>query len=160
MVATSPQIRRATAADTDRVNELIHASSAYHGEYAPILDGYRLTADYLELHPTYLAVDEDDALMGFYSLLVDPATLAKHHFELPELNLLFVDDRLQGKGIGRHLVNHMLDLAASLGIEEIRVVSNPPAEQFYRSVGAEKTGTVPPTPPRVTWERPELRFRL
>jgi GNAT superfamily N-acetyltransferase len=159
MVATSLQIRRATAADTDRVNTLIHASSAYHGEYAPMLDGYRLTAEYLELHPTYLAVDEDDALMGFYSLLVDPATLAKHGFELPELNLLFVDDRLQGKGIGRRLIEHMLDFARDAGLTEIRVVSNPPAEPFYVSVGAEKTGTVPPTPPRITWERPELLFR-
>jgi GNAT superfamily N-acetyltransferase len=159
MDATPPQIRRATGADTDRVNTLIHASSAYHGEYAPILDGYRLGPDYLERHPTYLAVDEHDTLMGFYPLLVDPATLAAHGLELPELNLLFVDDRLQGRGIGRRLIDHMLDLARSQGITEIRVVSNPPAEPFYRSVGAEKTGTVPATPPRVTWERPELRFR-
>ncbi|MFG3340160.1 GNAT family N-acetyltransferase [Glycomyces sp. NPDC048151] len=160
MDASSPHIKRATGADADRVNTLIHASSAYHGEYAPILDGYRLSTEYLELHPTYLAVDEDDTLMGFYSLLVDPATLARHDFDVPELNLLFVDDRLQGKGIGRMLIGHMLDLARSEGLTEIRVVSNPPAEAFYRSVGAEWTGTVPPSPPRVTWERPELRFRL
>lgn len=159
MTATDPRIRRAAADDAERLTALIHASNGYQGEYAPMIDGYRLSPEYLDLHPTYLAVDESDDLQGFYSLLVDPATLAKHGFTLPELNLLFVDDRLQGKGIGRLLIEHMLDLARQEGLTEIRVVSNPPAERFYLGVGAEKIGTVPPTPPRVTWERPELLFR-
>ncbi|HEX2143104.1 MAG TPA: GNAT family N-acetyltransferase [Glycomyces sp.] len=160
MTATNLRIQRAAVEDADRITALMHASSAYHGEYAPMLDGYRVTGDYLALHPTYLAVEEDNTLLGFYSLLTDPATLAKHGFTLPELNLLFVDDDLQGKGIGRLLIEHMLDLAKREDLRVVRVVSNPPAEGFYLSVGAERNGTVPPTPPHVTWERPELLFRL
>jgi len=160
MNARSTQIRRAVPADAERLTSLIHASSAYHGAYAPIIDGYRLSGAYVALHPTYLAVDAEDGLLGFYSLIVDPATLEKHGFTLPELNLVFVADALQGQGIGRLLIEHLLDFGRQHGLKEIHVVSNPPAERFYLSVGAEKTGTVPPTPPRVTWERPELLFRL
>jgi GNAT superfamily N-acetyltransferase len=160
MTAISPRIRRAAAEDADRLTALIHASNGYQGEYAPMIDGYRLTAEYLALHPTFLAAGEDDSLFGFYSLIVDPATLAKHGFTLPELNLLFVHDAMQGKGIGRILIEHLLDFAERAGLDVVRVVSNPPAEGFYTSVGAERIGTVPPTPPRVTWERPELLFRL
>ncbi len=160
MVATSPRIRRATADDAERLTALVHASNGYQGAYAPIISGYQVTADYIGEHPTYLAVDGDDGLLGYYSLMLDPATLDHHGLELPELDMLFVDDRMQRKGIGRLLVEHMLDLAKREGLTQVRVVSNPPAEQFYRSLGAEKTGTVAPTPPRITWERPELLFRL
>lgn len=159
MDATNPRIRPATTRDAERLTRLVHASSAYHGRYASILDGYRVTEEYLALHPAYLAVDDEDGLLGYYSLLTDPATLRRYDFELPELDMLFVDDRMQGSGIGRLLIAHMLDYARREGLTEIRVVSNPPAEHFYLAVGAERTGTVPPKPPRITWERPELLFR-
>lgn len=139
---------------------LIHASNGYQGAYAPIIEDFRVTARYIGRHPTYVAVDGADGLLGFYALMVDPDALAHHGFERPELDLLFVEDRLQGQGIGRRLIEHMLDLAGREGLTEVRVVSNPPAERFYLSVGAEKIGTVPPRPPRITWERPELLFRI
>jgi GNAT superfamily N-acetyltransferase len=159
MVAKSPRIRCATADDAARLTALVHASNGYQGAYAPIISGYRVTAEYIGKHPTYLAVDGDGGLMGYYSLMIDPATLDHHGFELPELDMLFVDNRMQGKGIGRLLIEHMLDLAKREGLTEVRVVSNPPAERFYLSVGAERIGTIPPKPPRITWERPELLFR-
>ncbi|MCP2257587.1 Acetyltransferase (GNAT) family protein [Streptoalloteichus tenebrarius] len=140
-------IERATGADAERLTTLLHASGAYRGSYASILAGYRLTPEYLADRPTFLVEDDGD-LLGFYSLIVEPA----------ELDLLFVSDAAQGLGLGRVLVQHMLDQARRLGIPAVRVVSHPPAEGFYRRMGARPAGVVPPKPPRVPWERPELVF--
>jgi hypothetical protein len=52
----------------------------------------------------------------------------------------------------------MIGQAREAGLTDVRVVSHPPAEEFYRRLGAERVGTVAPSPPKVAWERPELRF--
>ncbi|MEU9504214.1 GNAT family N-acetyltransferase [Streptomyces sp. NPDC048196] len=143
-------IRRATAADAARLTALVRSSGAYRGRYAPIITGYRVTADYLARHEVFLAADANDRLLGFYALVLDP----------PELDLAFVADEAQGLGIGRRLLAHMLRRAAQARLPEVRVVSHPPAEDFYRRLGAQRVGTVPPSPPKITWERPELRFAV
>ncbi|WFB09389.1 GNAT family N-acetyltransferase [Streptomyces sp. LX-29] len=145
---TSPMIKRATARDAERLTDLMHASRAYEGAYATMLAGYRITADYIAAHPVHLAESPDGELLGFYALLPEQA----------ELDLLFVADAAQGTGLGRLLVEHMRERAREHGLERVRVVSHPPAEHFYRRMGARRTGTVPASPPKVTWERPELSF--
>lgn len=144
------RIRRATARDAKRLTNLVRRSRAYEGGYASMVAQYRVGPDYIEAHPVHVAVDEDDTLLGFYSLLLSP----------PELDLMFVADRAQGLGIGRRLVSHMVAEARGAGIEAVRVVSHPPAEGFYRSVGARRTGTVLAQPPVVNWDRPELVFPI
>ncbi|SHF68286.1 GNAT family N-acetyltransferase [Streptoalloteichus hindustanus] len=141
------RIRPATAGDAERLTALMLASSAYRGVYASILAGYRLTPEYVEGHPTFVA-EAGGRVVGFYGLVVEPA----------ELDLLFVSDDAQGLGVGRALVAHLLAEARRRGIASVRVVSHPQAEGFYRRMGARPVGVVPPSPPRVTWERPELVF--
>lgn len=143
-------IRRATAEDADPLTALMQASAAYRGRYASILDGYRVTADYITRHTVFVASDEAGSLLGFYALVLQP----------PELDLAFVADDAQGTGLGRRLVEHMLGEAREAGLTEVRVVSHPPAEEFYRRLGAKRVGTLAPSPPKVTWERPDLRFTL
>ncbi len=144
---TSYRISRANASDAGRLTTLMHESDAYQGEYAAILEGYRVTEDYLATHPAYVAHAQRE-VVGFYSLIEYPA----------ELDLLFVADPAQGTGIGAWLVEHMLGQAAELGMSEVRVVSHPPATGFYERMGARRVGVVPPRPPKITWERPELVF--
>ncbi|MEU5401513.1 GNAT family N-acetyltransferase [Streptomyces sp. NPDC005963] len=144
------RIARATARDAKRLTALVRRSRAYEGGYASMVAGYRVGPDYIEAHPVHIATDENDALLGFYALLIDP----------PELDLMFVADRAQGLGVGRQLVTHMIAEARAAGLATVRVVSHPPAEGFYRSVGAQRTGTVPAQPPVVNWDRPELVFRV
>ncbi|WP_323448955.1 GNAT family N-acetyltransferase [Streptomyces yaizuensis] len=144
------RIVRATARDSARLTAMVRRSRAYEGHYAAMVAGYRVGAVYIDTHPVHLAVDDDDTLLGFYSLVLSP----------PELDLMFVADAAQGRGIGRRLVGHMLDEARAAGLDTVRVVSHPPAEGFYRSVGAERVGTSPAIPGSVPWERPELVFRL
>ncbi|WP_245700350.1 GNAT family N-acetyltransferase [Streptomyces roseifaciens] len=152
-------IRRATAADAGRLTELVRGSGAYRGGYAAMVEDYEVTADYIAAHDVFVAERDGGgdgggpgggALLGFYALILGPPA---------ELDLMFVADEAQGLGVGRRLAAHMKDRARAAGLSGVRVVSHPPSEGFYRSVGAERTGTVPAKGP-VTWERPELVFAL
>lgn len=146
----STTIRRAVAQDADRLTHLIQASGAYRGTYASIISGYRVTSDYITRHQVFVAVDAAEQLQGFYALTLEP----------PELDLAFVADAVQGGGVGRLLIEHMLGQARAAGLSEVRVVSHPPAEAFYRRLGAVRVGTLAPSPPKVSWARPELRFAI
>ncbi|MDO0929472.1 GNAT family N-acetyltransferase [Streptomyces sp. TG1A-8] len=146
-------IRRAVARDAKRLTRLVRGSRAYEGQYAAMVAAYRVGPDYIEAHQVFVAVDTDDPagrVLGFYSLVLVP----------PELDLLFVEDGTQGRGIGRLLVEHMQSEARAAGLVRVRVVSHPPAEGFYRSVGALFTGTARANPPVVAWDRPELEFLI
>ncbi|MCH7232705.1 GNAT family N-acetyltransferase [Glycomyces sp. L485] len=144
------KIRRAGALDAESLTDLVQTSGAYRGRYASIIDGYRVTPDYLSLHQVFTAVDEAGRSLGFYALILESA----------ELDLMFVADDAQGRGIGRMLIEHMILQAAEAGLAEVRVVSHPPSVEFYERMGAKRTGVVPPSPPTVTWERPHLRFAV
>ncbi|MGW7102715.1 GNAT family N-acetyltransferase [Streptomyces sp. NPDC054838] len=142
-------IVRAVAQDAERLTALIQASRAYRGRYASMIAGYHVAPEYVSRHQVFMATGPSGRLLGFYALVLDTA----------ELDLAFVSDQAQGLGVGRLLVEHMIVRARLEGLDEVRVVSHPPAEGFYRRLGAERIGTVPSSPPKVTWERPELRFR-
>ena len=139
------EIRRATTAQAGALTALMHASSAYQGEYASILDGYEVTPGYIADNPTFVAMSGEE-LLGFYALTG------------AELDLLFVADAAQGRGVGRRLVDHLRGEAQTRGLDSVRVVAHPPALEFYLRMGARRTGTIPPRPPKIRWERPELRF--
>ncbi|MFD9243607.1 GNAT family N-acetyltransferase [Streptomyces sp. NPDC059556] len=142
-------VRRAVADDSKRLTRLVRSSRAYRGDYAMMVEGYQVGGAYIEHHPVFVAVDASDRVLGFYALLVDDA----------ELDLAFVADSAQGLGIGRLLMEHMTGQARAAGLEAVRVVAHPPAEEFYLRTGAVRTGTVPPAG-RIHWERPELRYDI
>uniref|UniRef100_UPI003F5AD767 GNAT family N-acetyltransferase n=1 Tax=Streptomyces asoensis TaxID=249586 RepID=UPI003F5AD767 len=146
-------IRRAVARDAKRLTRLVRGSRAYEGPYAPMVADYRVGPDYIETHRVFVAVAADEhhsPVLGFYSLVLAP----------PELDLLFVADGAQGRGIGRLLVAHMKSEARAAELDRVLVVSHPPAEGFYRSEGAVRTGTASANPPAVAWDRPEFEFLI
>ncbi|MEN8650784.1 GNAT family N-acetyltransferase [Streptomyces sp. 21So2-11] len=155
-VPAAVRVRRAVARDAKRLTRIVRASRAYEGPYAPLIAGYRVGPDYIEAHRVFVAVgagspeESGEPVLGFYALLLDP----------PELDLMFVSDAAQGRGIGRLLVAHLRDEARDAGIGEVRVVAHPPAEGFYLGVGAERTGTVLARPPAVMWDRPDMVIRI
>jgi GNAT superfamily N-acetyltransferase len=139
-------IRRATGDDIAAMNNLMQTSSAYQGQYRSILDGYELTSAQIERDHVYVA-EQHAKVLGIYSLIASSAA--------PELDLLFVSDTVQGCGIGTALIAHLKQLAVSLGISAIKIVSHPPALDFYVRMGAKIVGTSPANG-WVTWERPVL----
>ncbi|WP_395570368.1 GNAT family N-acetyltransferase [Streptomyces sp. BK79] len=145
--------RRAVARDAKRLTRLVRGSGAYAGKYEAAVADYRVGADYIEANRVFVAVGADEEggpVLGFYSLVLAP----------PELDLLFVADAAQGRGIGRQLIAHMRSEARAAGLSRVRVVSHLPAADFYHRVGAVRTGTALAHPPAVPWDRPEFEFRI
>ncbi|MEI9886193.1 MAG: GNAT family N-acetyltransferase [Rhizomicrobium sp.] len=142
-------IRAAQAGDLDRINALMHGSSAYRGDYYRIIEGYLVTLEYLARNTVFVA-ERDDAILGFYGLVVEGE---------PDLDLMFVSDAARGSGIGRALFDHMKETARRRGIASIRIGSHPPAASFYERMGAERCGVAPPIP-GVTWERPLFKLAI
>lgn len=145
-------VKRAVAGDAERLTALVRDSDAYRGEYADVLRDYEVTVNYIERRQVFAAFDpgEGERLLGAYGLMLDP----------PMLDLLFVANDAQGRGVGRRLVKHMMGQARLAGLTAVRVVSHPPAERFYLRMGAQRIGTLPARPPLITWERPELQFTV
>ena len=137
-------IRRAIPSDVPALNELMHQCSAYRGKYSAILQGCSVTSEELATDDVYV-FEEANEVLGFYSL----TNIASS----PELDLMFVANESQGKKIGAALFEHMKQRAVSLGANEVKIISHPPAEAFYARMGAKKVGVKAPSG-RVTWERP------
>lgn len=142
------QVRRAIKQDLDAINHLMESSSAYDGEYRKILQGYSVTEQQLLNDHIFVAVS-DTEILGFYSLVA----------EKRELDLMFVSDNAQGGGAGAALFNHMADLAYELKISTVRIISHPPAEKFYKRMGARRIDTLPSNG-NVTWARPILEYSI
>jgi predicted N-acetyltransferase YhbS len=128
----------------------MHDSAAYQGDYARILEGYQVTAGQIQRDEVFVA-EEGGQVLGFYSL-------ANIEVE-PELDLLFVADLAQARGVGSALFGHMRSKACELGISTVRIVSHPPAERFYMRMGAQRVGCKAPTG-KVSWLRPVLVLEL
>jgi len=142
-------IRRATARDHAALNAIVQSSSAYDGVYRAMLDGYEVTTQQVVEEETWLALGglaEDEAVLGFYCLVF--------HTQ-PELDLMFVSDAAQGRGVGRLLFDHMRTRAAALGAIAVKIISHPPARDFYRRMGAVEVGVAYPTGV-ASWARPIL----
>ena len=140
-------IRPAITADLEALNNLMRNSSAYQGDYWAILEDYQLSNSQLDVGHFNLAERAGDVL-GFYRLITHPE---------PELDLMFVADSAQGKGIGKKLFGHMLNLSRQLDLKTVKIVSHPPAGGFYLRMGAYEVGSQPPAG-RVTWTRPILEI--
>jgi GNAT superfamily N-acetyltransferase len=148
-------IRDASPGDGPALTRIVRGSGAYDGEYrvgvAPLL----IDEAYLAANPTRVCVDDRDTIVGFASLLVPGRGVAGE----AELDYLFVADDQQGRGIGRALMADVVAACRDLGVARLRIVSHPPSEGFYRSVGAVRVGEIPPRG-RVTWSRPLLRLEI
>jgi GNAT superfamily N-acetyltransferase len=142
-------LRRAGAGDVAVLNAIVHGSASHKGAYAPMLEGYEITP--AQVARDHFAVAEDsEGALGFYSLIAGP---------VPELDLMFVVDRAHGRGIGAVLFEDLRAVARRLGIDEVLIVSHPPAVGFYERMGAVRVGMKPGVG-RVTWDRPMLKLKV
>ena len=60
-----------------------------------------------------------------------------------DLEMLFVEPKCVGKGVGRQLLDWSIDHARAFGAKRITTVADPHAEPFYAHMGFKKTGVVP-----------------
>ena len=148
-------IREASSADGPVLTRMVRTSGAYDGEYRVMVAPQLIDDAYLAANPTRVCVDDRGTILGFASLLVPGRGVDGE----AELDYMFVADDQQGRGIGRALVDDVIAISRQLGVGLIHIVSHPPAEGFYRSVGAERVGEILPAG-RITWSRPLLRLEI
>jgi N-acetylglutamate synthase-like GNAT family acetyltransferase len=96
-------------------------------------DAIELPMELIERGGVFVA-EADGAVVGFAAILPreDGDT---------ELDALFVEPDLWGRGVGRALVEHCRAAAKVAGAQALHVVGNPHAEGFYLSCGFVKLGT-------------------
>jgi GNAT superfamily N-acetyltransferase len=124
-------IRSAVPTDLEALNKVFRrASLSNSGDRGHLL----AHPEYLVLSDngiaegrTRVAVDPEAGIVGFASWLVADCTI--------EMEDLFVDPDWMRQGIGRSLVNDIVDLAGRQGFYRIEVTANPHAHSFYESVG-------------------------
>ena len=70
---------------------------------------------------------------------------------------MWVDPKNMGKGVGKALLQHMLDYARSQGQAELSIDSDPFAIGFYLACGAHEIGQIhAPIPGQPDRVRPQL----
>ena len=141
-----PILRRAEPGDCEALTALMLRSRAYHGRYRTMIENYPVTESMVGKGEVWLA-EKDGRIVAFYRL--DLAS--------SELDLMFVDDREQGRGLGRLLFAHLKAFASSCGLEQVTIVAHPPAADFYRRLGAIDIG-VSRAKTADRWDRPILRL--
>jgi GNAT superfamily N-acetyltransferase len=130
-------VRQAERSDLEAVQEVFRAASLSNaGDRATLLahpEVLQFAPDPLIEGRTRVAVDAEGAVVGFATRAIVGRTL--------ELEDLFVDPRRMRQGIGRLLVEDLLEVARGLDVQSIQVIGNPHAAQFYASVGFVPDGT-------------------
>ncbi|WP_197414348.1 GNAT family N-acetyltransferase [Lacimicrobium alkaliphilum] len=125
--------------EADKLTELAIRSKAYWGYSQSFMRACRnelaVTEQLLNSAIRHYYVAEGDSgLLGYYAI----AKLSEREFEL---EALFVEPAVIGKGIGKLLMNHAKRLVRQLGGDKITIQSDPNAEGFYRAAGGKIFGS-------------------
>ena len=137
-MAESPDflIRPAAAGESATLSALALRSKAHWGYGQWFLDHVRphltFTEADLRADPVYVLAVGGQAL-GVYRLAgAGPEG---------DLEDLWLDPDLIGRGYGRRLFEHALSTARALGFESLLIEADPNAEGFYAAMGASRIGT-------------------
>ena len=96
------------------------------------LDAIELPLEQIVSGDVFVA-ELDGAAVGFAALLPRADDDA-------DLDGLFVEQRMQRRGIGRLLVEHCVDVGRQRGCRALVVIANPHAKDFYLACGFEMVG--------------------
>ena len=137
-------IRRATPTDFDAMWQVFRSAIAA-GDALPFADGF--DQETFRLHwftsqPSYVAVS-DDGIVGMYKIGANYPDLGSHVASATYV----VGRAVQGRGIGRALVEHSLTRAEADGFMAMQfnyvVSTNAAAVELYRKLGCAVVGTLP-----------------
>ncbi|MER6181876.1 GNAT family N-acetyltransferase [Streptomyces sp. NPDC001652] len=120
----STTIKRAVAPDADRLTGLIHNSGAYRDRTPRSSPATRSLPTTSPATRSSWPSIRPNGSRAFTPLLLEP----------PELDLAFVADDVQGKGIGRLLIEHMISQARAADLTEVRVGTAAPAPPIPNAV--------------------------
>lgn len=148
------QLRAARPDETPRLDEISLQAKASWGYSPSQLETWAASlatsAELVETQPTVVAEEHGKAI-GFAQIVIDE--------DYCELISLWVLPNNAGRGVGRALLQSMVQAARERGQEVIAIDSDPNAEQFYVRCGAVRVGSVPaPIPGEPERTRPQLRL--
>ena len=133
------EILHAASRNVEQINAVIEAAErswnydeGYLEATIPLL---RIDEDYLS-HRACFEAHLDRRIVGF-------AAVEKRDPVLAVLEHLWVWPSVQRLGIGRALFEKCSEAARREGCRVMQIVSDPPAEGFYRKVGAKRVGERP-----------------
>jgi GNAT superfamily N-acetyltransferase len=135
MQQASVTILPAHTTDCGRLTEIARAAKAYWGYPSAWLEEWRdiltVSPDLVDRATVFKAVIDED-VVGFYALTDDSDTV--------ELDHMWVEPRAIGRGVGRRLFEHAVQIARQLGAARIIVESDPNAAEFYEHMGCARVG--------------------
>lgn len=95
----------------------------------------KITCDYLEDTSTHFAMTEDEALVAYTRL----TELRNGEFKISQI---VVDPQHQGKGHGKEIIAHVIEVAKSSGAKQIELNAQVNASHFYGKLGFQELGEV------------------
>ena len=136
--------RRATPDDLEPIVQLMARADARSGDWVPGGEAHPLTVGSDRVRLRRRIPDED----GFSEVAEEDGRLVGFvNFEDREgvvhVSYLFVDPEFQGRGIGRELLGHAVDVARERGFPSatlVTAVANARARRFYEREGWALTG--------------------
>ena len=139
MNAPPYRIRAAMPSDAAALSELAVRSKAHWGYSTDFLNACRaeLAVDPARIgSPDYrcFVAHLENTTVGYYAL----ETLSD---DIYELDALFVEPRFIGKGAGRELMQHALDVLRELHAVRLVIQGDPNAHDFYLAAGARHIGS-------------------
>ncbi|MBE9916495.1 GNAT family N-acetyltransferase [Paenibacillus donghaensis] len=130
-------IRKAKIDEACYLSDLSFRSKAYWG----------YSDDFMEACREVLTVSPDDISSSLVFVIEDGGTIKgfiglelENDFCL--VSNLFIDPDGIGKGYGRALWQHMLEVVKGLNVRTVQIHSDPHAEKFYLAMGAKRIGEV------------------
>lgn len=125
------KIRSASSKEDEILTSIAAESEAYWGYDEEFMEIYKIiynvTSEIISENLAYVLEDEGD-IIGFYVVIQEAY--------LGEVEYFYIKPRYMGKGYGRIMWEHMIDLCESFGILEIELVTSPQAKEFYINMGA------------------------
>lgn len=130
-------IRIANSCDAEVLSKLAIRSEAHWGYDNEFMERftslYRVTEEFIMNNATYILQDGNN-ILGFYGILVDENETSLEYF--------FIDPQSIGKGHGKTLWTHTINICKLLSIKELSIVTSPHAKEFYIKMGAHPNGEV------------------
>jgi ribosomal protein S18 acetylase RimI-like enzyme len=129
------QIVPAKPEQAEALTQIALAAKAYWGYPEPWMEQWKsqltFTSNYVEENESWVA-EIKGAPVAFYTLLEKDGNAW--------IENLWVDPRSIGKGLGKKLFLHALELSRQRGFKTLRLEAEPNALGFYKKLGMKKTG--------------------
>ena len=139
MAGSALNIRLADPAEAPAISSLAFRSKASNGYDAAFMAACEaeLTFDARTFArgETWLCEDAAGRILGFFDL--------RQEAEMAEVEAMYVEPDLKGRGVGRALWERLEARAAALGAERIGADADPTAVPFYLRMGMELAGESP-----------------